>query len=145
MRDSNLRSFRDGRPQCVNDEFGVLLVQTTRCSPAGLRTSSDIRRVVGPLSARALAHDLRRQPTPLGHGSTSTLTQRATASRRTGPQRALRLARLWLRTLTVADRAAYLADQSVLADALSARGLPASVARRGSRGPYDAVADWGRS
>ncbi|MHB8340865.1 MAG: CHAT domain-containing protein, partial [Mycobacteriales bacterium] len=59
------------------------------------------------------------------------------------PQGALRQARLWLRGLTDADRAAYLDDHPVLADALRARGLPAAAARGGCRGPYGAVEDWG--
>lgn len=59
------------------------------------------------------------------------------------PQPALRQARLWLRALTDAGRAAYLDEHPILADALRARGLPASETRRGSHGPYDTIQDWG--
>jgi CHAT domain-containing protein len=59
------------------------------------------------------------------------------------PQTALRQARLWLRALTDAARAAYLNEHPILSDALRARGLPAAITRSGSNGPYDTVQDWG--
>jgi hypothetical protein len=59
------------------------------------------------------------------------------------PQPALRQARLWLRALTDAGRAAYLDDHPILADVLRARGLPAAATSRGCHGPYDTIQDWG--
>lgn len=59
------------------------------------------------------------------------------------PQSALREARLWLRGLTTTGRSAYLDEHPALGNALRSRGLPTAASRGGSRGPYDAIEDWG--
>jgi CHAT domain len=89
-----------------------------------------------PVSDEAAALLMTRFYELLGTGSNGEPSNQA-------PQSALRQARLWLRGLTTASRSVYLDEHPVLGNALRSRGLPTAAPRGASRGPYDAVEDWG--